>query len=268
MHRKNIQLFFFFFMRYRVSPLILEDVYKHGFDDEEMGRLFALGTSSLKIGKIFKTTGLMRTRMADGMLLKRAEEKKKPSLMEIGVSDGSSSLGLFDHFEMFERIVLTDRFSRFYVRKHFFWKLILDAEKRMYGLKILCFFIFLSPKKVKDSTECVPIEVINPILRKKYGIQAITRFDMFEDVLDEPVDLIKCSNILNKAYFSDREICLAVAKLCQSLREGGHILISQNNKQYKDGEAGFILRKEGDDVYLEEAFNNHDCLNLFKTYIG
>jgi len=268
MHRKNIQLFFFFFLRYRVSPSVLEDVLKQDVDIEEMGRLFALGTSSLKIGKIFKTTGLKRTDMADDLLLKIAQEKTKPSLMEIGVSDGSSALGLFTRSDVFGRVVLTDRFSRFYVRKIPFGKVFLDAEKRLYGIKFLCFFIFLSPKTVSDASGYTLIEVVNPILREKHGIQAITYFNMFMDVLDEPVDIIKCANVLNKAYFSDEEIYAAVKNLCQSLNDGGSIVVSQNNEQYKDGEAAFILKKNDTDARLVESVNDHDLMNMFKGFEG
>ncbi|MBI9080010.1 MAG: hypothetical protein JEY79_09765 [Pseudodesulfovibrio sp.] len=255
-------------MRYRVSPAILADALKQDVDIEELGRLFALGTSSLKIGKIFKTTGLERTNMADDLLLKIAQEKSKPSLMEIGVSDGSSALGLLIRSDVFGRVVLTDRFSRFYVRKIPFGKVFLDAEERLYGVKLLCFFVFLSPRTVSNVSEYVVIEVVNPILREKYGIKAITRFNMFEDVLDEPVDIIKCANILNKAYFSDEEIHAAVKNICRSLNDGGSIVVTQNNEQYVDGEAGFILRKEGDGVILKEAFNEHYLVNLFSKCDG
>ena len=268
MHRKNIQLFFFFLLRYRVSPAILADALKQDADIDELGRLFALGTSSLKIGKIFKTTGLKRTSMADDLLLKLAHGKTKPSLMEIGVSDGSSALGLLARSDVFGRVVLTDRFSRFYVRNILFGNVFLDAEKRLYGVKVLCFFIFLSPKTVSDASKYRPIEVVNPILREKYGIEAITRFNMFEDTFDKPVDIIKCANILNKAYFSDEEIHAAVKSLCRSLNEGGSIVVTQNNEQYVSGEAGFVLRKEGESVLLEEAFNDHFLVNLFKKSEG
>lgn len=267
-HRKNLQLLFFFLLRYRVSPAVLGDVLRQDVDIEELGRLFALGTSSLKIGKIFKTTGLKRTSMADDLLLKLARRKTKPSLMEIGVSDGSSALGLLARSDVFGRVVLTDRFSRFYVRNYLFGKVFLDAEKCLYGIKFLCFFIFLSPKAVSDASGYLPIEVVNPILRERYNIQAITRFDMFKDALDEPVDIIKCSNILNKAYFSDEEIHAAVKSLCRSLNDGGSIVVSQNYEQYNDGEAGFVLRKEGGDVLLEEAFNDHYIVSLFKKTEG
>lgn len=262
-HRNNIQFFFFFILRFRVSPEVLIDVLNQKVDLEEKGRLFALGTSALKIGKIFKTTGLKRTGMADALLLRLAQEKTKPSLMEVGVSDGSSALGAFTCSEVFDRVVLTDRFSRFYMQKRCLGKLFLDAEKRLYGFKILCLFIFLSPRPVKADSGYTPIEVVNPILSEKHGIEAITRFNMFKDVLDEPVDIIKCANILNKAYFSDEDLHAAVKSLCRSLKDGGYIVVSQNNKQYKDGEAGFVLRKSGADIHLVEAFNNHDLEYLF-----
>ncbi len=267
-HRKKAQFLLFFLLRYRVSPAILEDVLRQEASLEELGRLFALGTSALKIGKIFKTTGLERTALADDLLLKIAQKKVQPSLMEIGVSDGSSALGLFTRTDVFGRVLLTDRFSRFYARKIPFGRLFLDAEKRLYGIKFLCFFVFLTPKPVEEDSCYIPIEVVNPILRQKHGVATITRFNMFEDVLDEPVDIIKCSNVLNKAYFSDEEIHAAVESLCKSLKEGGCIVVSQNNDQYKDGEAGFVLRKEGMNVYLEEAFNNHDIVTLFRDDEG
>lgn len=267
-HRHNLQMLFFFFLRYRVSPLVLADVLRQNVDVNERGRLFALGTSALKVGKIFKTTGLLRTNLADDLLLNVARRKTKPSLMEIGVSDGSSALGLFARSDVFGRVILTDRFSRFYVRKIPLGELFLDAEKHRYGIKFLCFFIFLSPDPVADASGYDPIEVVNPILRERYAIQAITRFNLFEDVLDEPVDIIKCSNILNKAYFSVEEIHAAVKSLCRSLNDGGHVVVSQNNEQYKDGEAVFVLQKSSAGVRLVESFNGHDLVGLFDRNEG
>ena len=264
MHRKNIQLFFFFLLRYRVSPAILTDVLKQDVDTDESGRLFALGTSRLKIGKISKTTGLERTNLADELLLKIARKEDLPDLLEIGVSDGSSSLGLFSLKDVFGRVVLTDRFSRFYERGIPFGKIILDADGRRYGVKFICFFIYLSPILVENIEGYSPIEVVNPILRKRYGIQEITRFNMFEDVLDDPVDIIKCANILNKVYFSDEQLLAAVVNLRLSLNDGGHLVISQNNNSYTDGEAVFVMQKVGSGFQVLESVNEHDIIDLFQ----
>lgn len=260
-HRNNLQTLFFLVLRYRVSPLVLEDVSEHDAELDELGRLYALGISSLKVGNTFKTTGVDRTSIADAMLDRLA--KGSPSLMEVGVSDGSSALGHFSVPERYSRIVLTDRFTRFYIRNIPLGKMFLDSEKRLFGIKFLCFFIYLTPRPVSDDSGYVPMEVVNPILRKRYSVNKIIPFDMFKDALDDPVDIIKCSNILNVCYFPDAELLAALRNLCRSLADRGHLVVSQNNESYEGGEAALLLEKDGHGLRVIKSINSHDLLKLF-----
>lgn len=262
--RHRLETLFFTVLRYRVSPLVLLDALAQDVDEEERGRLFALGASMLRVGGVYKTTGLKRTVLADRLALRLARGVRDAALLEVGVSDGSSSLELLARGRVFSRIVLTDRFSRFYARKGLFGTLFLDAEDRLYAFKFLFLYILLPARPARRGPEAAAIEVVNPLLTSRHGLDRITRFNMFTDALDLPVDIIKCANILNKAYFSEQETRAAVSNLCRSLKEGGRIVVSQNNAKYASGEAGFVLRKSGAALRLESCFNNHDLADLFR----
>ncbi|WP_158946207.1 CheR family methyltransferase [Pseudodesulfovibrio cashew] len=261
-HRHNLKAIFSF-LRYRVSPAILQKALDSEGTLDEIGRRYALGVSMLKIGRIYKTTGLKRTTLAHEAVFRLAQQADCPSLMEIGVSDGCSALPILSEVDRFRRIILTDRFTRFYVRAFPGGQLYLDGEQRRHGVKFLCFYFFLNPIHVLDVSSFTVLDVINPILQKRYKIYQVVKFDMFTDTLDSPVDIIKCSNILNDVYFSEEEIHNAIYHLAYSLKDGGHIVISQNNDSYKDGEAVLVLKKQGSSLLIVESLNGHTAANMF-----
>lgn len=264
MQRHKRYWWFYINFRYRLSPLILEDVYNLDVDLDEKGRLYALAISHFKIDDVFKTTGLKRTKLADQMLLSAAKQVENPLLMEIGVSDGSSAVELYAHSSSMDRLVLTDRFSRFFMRDIPFGKVFYDAEKRPYCIKFLCFVFYPFDGSLDDTEIPTTVEVVNPILRERYGIRAITRFNMFKDALGEPVDIIKCSNVLNKVYFSDDEARRAIENISRSLKLEGMVVVSQNNEKYKDGEACFLLKKTEQGFRVVDSVNDHDFVGLFR----
>ncbi|MGE4552768.1 MAG: hypothetical protein AB7D57_06625 [Desulfovibrionaceae bacterium] len=259
--RKGLQHLFFHHLRYRVTPAMLERALAA--PPAERARLYALATSYLKVDNTYKTTGLDRTRLADGLLLELAREFDAPRLLEVGVSDGSSALNLLARRDVFAEVVLTDRFSRFLQRRFPLGRAFLDAEGRRFGLKFLCLYVWLSPGRTVDPQGYAPIEVVNPRVREAFGVPAIRRFDLFRDALDRPVQLIKCANILNLAYFDAATIRRALDNLARSLAPGGYVVLSQNNAKYPGDEAALVLRREADGFRPVRNVNGHELAALF-----
>ncbi|MEF2230148.1 MAG: hypothetical protein V3571_04400 [Pseudodesulfovibrio sp.] len=247
--------------RLRFSPAILEDALRSSRDVDEAGRLFSLGMSFLGVRGTCKTTGDARTGLADEVALHRAGEFDAPGFLEVGASDGSASAGLLE-VGRFSRFILTDRHNCFYARSIPGGSLFLDAEARLLGIKWLCFNLALPAGRAMNTDGWRRIGTLNPAVASRFGVRAIERFDMFRDVLDAPVELIRCSNILNACYFSDAEILAAVGNLMRSLVPGGYLVISHNNEKYAGGEAVLSLQKTEAGYAAADELNGHELLPL------
>lgn len=258
----------FRFFRLRFSPAILDNALQVSSEPGETGRLFSLGMSHINVGDTYKTTTSERTVLADETVIRLARMHESPGLLEIGVSDGSSSLELLRHKSVFSRIVLSDRFSHFYERRIPFGRIFLDSDGGLLGIKFLCFYINLALSKARDVSLYSRIETINPVVRKLGGIEQIETFNALLDKLSESVHIIKCSNVLNKSYFSDDQIIKATRNLANSLLDGGSLVISHNNVKYTQGEAVLVLRKEANGFHVAENLNQHELASLFESSDG
>ncbi len=247
--------FAFRFLRLRVSPAILKDALVQ-IDPEERERLFSLGMSNINVGDTYKTTARARTTLADNALQALARGVDAPKVLEIGVSDGSSSLGLLGA-SVFDSVILTDRFSRFYEKKNLFGAVYRNADAALLGVKFLFLYCNVSSSQPGKIDGYSVIETANPALERLHGLRSIVRFNMQTDVLDEKVHLIKCANILNRSYFTARQIRKSVTNLARSLADGGVLVLSQNNSMYADGEALLVVRKTGEKMVIERNINNH-----------
>ena len=258
-----LRTFAFRFLRLRFSPAILKDALRHEVDTDEAGRLFSLGISYINVGDTYKTTRSDRTFLTDNRLLSLAKTLNAPSLLEVGVSDGTSSLALLGKGNHFSRVLLTDKFSHFFERKFPFGSLYYDSESRLLGIKFLCFYINVALSKQHDTSGLSRIETVNPLVVKFYGVGAIGYFDVFKAPLDEPVQLIKCSNVLNMSYFSKKHIIHGLFNLSRSLTENGYLIVSHNNEKYSQGEALLVLVKKSSTLQVIENINSHELSSLF-----
>lgn len=256
------------YLRMRFSPSILEDALLKGKDIEERASLFTFFLSRINIRHIFKTTGKARTVLADELILKLAGEFGKPSLLEVGVSDGSSSLELLSHREKFGTIHLTDRFPYFLIRRFPFGRIFMDADGCPLGVKFLFFYLSLASERCLNTSGCERLETINPLVTAQSGLTGIESFDMFTDRLDNPVDLIKCANILNSSYFLPEQVVQALENLSTSLNPGGYLVLSQNNEKYVGGEALMALHKKDGRFVLVADINEHDFAPLLREQFG
>ncbi len=247
----------------RFTPALLENTLACGAPPETLGEWFSQAVSHFRFGAIFKLTGRDRTNLADREVLRLAAEFESPRLLEVGVSDGSSALGLLRQRQRFAQIVLTDRHNVFFRKRTPLGTLFYDSDRNLKLLKMLCFSLDLTPLGLQGPPELARIETANPALRTEFAIPAIQRFDLFRDVLTPPFQVIKCANLLNCSYFTDDELRRGVANIARSLCEGGHLVVSQNNERYRDGEAVFVLRKRGAELNLVLSINDHDAARLF-----
>jgi len=268
----RLKTFLLRFLRLRVSPDALPRLRGLRAPLDERARLFRSAISLLNVNETYKTTGSDRTRLADKMLLDLlpslngdGAEQGPLRLLDIGVSDGSASVALLSRLPEGSEIILTDLHPVLYARGPAALRVFLDGRQRLLGVKVLGLYLNLSLSLRLNAQNFQTIDTINPLLQERLGIAAIRPFNALADALPEPVQLIKCANVLNRGYFADAALLAAAANLARSLADGGFLVISQNNAAYPDGEACFALQKRGARLLLATQTNGHLALPLFEA---
>lgn len=260
----RLRVFFFRYLRLRVSPAIIPNTLRLGLTMEEKGKLFSLALSHLNVAGTYKTTGACRTKLADAAITRLLQDTQKGRILEVGVSDGTSAMELIKEVEGSAEVVLSDRHPMLYFKKLFpGLKHFLDGEGRTMGFKLGWFYLALIGQKKHDTTRWTPLNTLNPQVAARTGAKSIRQFNIFTDILQPKATLIKCANILNTTYFSNNSIREAVANLSRSINSNGWIVVSQNNEAFPDNEAYFILKKEDKGLVVTEEQNGHPVRNLF-----
>ncbi len=256
------------FLRLRFSPDLLDHVRALPLPLVERSRRFSQAISQVNVNETYKTTGLERTRLADAAILRLAHRFNSVRLLDVGVSDGSASVHLLRALPNLQEALLTDLHPVLYRRGPAWLQLFLDGQSRVLGIKLLGLYVNLSLDKRLAIGPFKTIETINPLLREEFGITAIRPFDAMQDRLPVPVQIIKCANILNRAYFPREQVLDATSNLALSLVEGGVLVISHNNAVYHEGEAYLALEKRDGRLKFLEGQGGHESLGLFREALG
>lgn len=247
----------------RFTPALLDKIAASRASLQDCGERFSKVVSHFRFGRIFKLTSRDRTTIADAMVLRLTAQFTTPRLLEVGVSDGSSAIGLLRQRNLFSSIVLTDRHNMLFRRPFPGGEFFYDSDRNLLSLKFLFLSLDLTSLGLHGDDTLIPVETANPVLRSKYGIRSITRFDMFHDIMEPQVQIIKCANLLNRSYFTNKEMFRAARNLSRSIQEGGYLVVSQNHKGYADGEAAFALRKADGMLRFDEGVHGHMAESLF-----
>jgi SAM-dependent methyltransferase len=261
--RNRLEFWFFSVLRFGFSPQLLLSISERSDSLEERSRLHTLATSYLRAGNTVKTTGKSRTQHADRCVLTEADLRDQPRLLEVGVSDGSSTLELLEQKYRFSEIKLSDRYPHFYIKPQALGQRFYDVDRRTHGRKLLGLLINPLNPVDADITDCIKVESINPSVKETHGIETINYYDVFSSVEVDQFDIIKCSNLLNLIYFDESSIRHAIQNLFKSLKPEGCLIISQNNRKYKDDEAVICIRLQNDgSLMLYKQINDHDLLGV------
>jgi hypothetical protein len=244
-------------LRLKFSPNILAKIRASGLPAAERARLFSGAMNLFRGGATYKTTCANRSPLTDRAILKEL----RPGLLvvETGVSDGSSALGLLEAASGAE-LVLTDRQAAFHYRDTGPFRLFYDAEDGLLSIKLPGFYLCTGMPAGPVPPGAGAISLLNPVVEEKFGTSAITVFDIFTGTLPRKADIIKCANVLSRIAFTRGQMRAAVENLARNLAEGGLLFICQNNARYKDGEAVMVLRKTGAELALQTEINGHEML--------
>lgn len=243
--------------RLKFSPDILPRIRAAGLPSRERGELFSAAMNLFRSGPTFKTTAAGRTPLTDAALLAKAGPGSL--ILETGVSDGISALGLLEA-RGGAGVILSDRQCAFSYRDFGPFRVFYDREDGVLSVKFLCFYLCTPFRSGGAPPGSSRVSLLNPAIEEKFPEARLLAFDIFSDSLPGRADLVKCANVLNKTYFPAAEARRALANLTLSLREGGWLFISQSNPKYEDGEAYAALRREGGRLILAEGLHGHELM--------
>ena len=214
---------------------------------------FSKSVSVFQFGNTFKSTRAFRfPRTLD--ILKNLAFTSAPAILDIGASDGITSMHTIRTLP-FRKYYVTDlnldtlvsesgSVTYFYDQQ---LKAVLAVTDRfvVYADHAGALFPFnlVAPRffdRVPPNPPDERILLINPSLQPPPEGVEIRRYDVFEPWPEEEVDLIIAANILNRAYFKDHEIRLAIGNMAGALSADGWLAVIDN----RDREQSTVFQLE------------------------
>ena len=221
-----------------------------------------------------KTTRSNRFTDLDETTVELLKKNGTANLHDIGVSNGITSLELYDKIDVSNipvRFCLSDKFAKIYYRGNSIKKFY-DAEGNLISVNF--FFLHFSPrigkafflsrwlfnlyaKKIDLAAEKYQeIVLLAPAVYKKIaeGKIELLDFDVFETKTSQPFTFLRCLNVLMPAYFSTDRIREGVENLRNNLGEEGYLLLGRTDAAGIN-HATFYTKK-GDQLQPIQTVNN------------
>lgn len=197
----------------------------------------------LKIGGTFKATNYDRF-PATTRLLARMRFARPPVVLDVGASDGSAALAVMNTLP-FTRYYVTDRHIRARACLRNAGMFLCDMDSRPWLYANRCFVVFnhrggawpfnaIAARVFKGfdpSEPCAKQDVfmINPDLAAKRGDRVrVEQYDIFDEWNREKADLVIAANLLNRAYFSDTDLCAGLRSLRNAMHDGAILAVIEN----------------------------------------
>jgi len=225
---------------------------------------FTRAMAAIRVGGVYKTTERDRHPECDDLLLANVDVTSL-NILDIGASDGSTSLDLISRLPGFASYVVTDLYlslTAVHVRSHLAFLLpsgecVLVSGRRCLawpGLSKTVSFVYRpivsAARRRRHGQEVL---LVNPALRSLARSDSRVSYrshDVFTPWTEgRPPDVIKVANLLRRLYFSDEDILRALDVLRQSLPDGGHLLIVDDPYLDVSSRAG-LYRRAGDHYRL------------------
>jgi hypothetical protein len=196
----------------------------------------------------YKTTSVNRFLDIDLHLVNLLKKEQSLSIHDLAVSDGSTSCELFELLEQHgfkPQIQASDKFAFLTVCLFPGIELFYDSDdKLIYGSilgivadkrlsyrflisKLLGYLITIFPKQIDGKR----ISLLSPRLKKFTGFKIqFKEADIFNETdMMGSFDVVRCMNVLNRSYFNDEKIKLALTNLKKSLRDNGLLVIGRTD---------------------------------------
>jgi hypothetical protein len=228
-------------------------------DDAAGAEDFRAAMSALHVGDTIKITGTNRHPRTDALLMANVD-LTGATIVDIGASDGSTSVELVAKLNEFKAYIMADLFFTLSAAKTpghvVFYDLsgqpILIAGRRLLAWPSLSKAVQTAYRPVLEKaarvTERQDVLLLNPSARALIARDARVSYrahDVFTSWDGPQPDVIKVANLLRRLYFSDELISKALHAIHASLPEGGHLLIVDNPRIAGIDERGGLYRKDG-----------------------
>ncbi len=241
--------------------------------------------SAFHVGATIKITGNDRHPISDMLLLDNLDFSDA-AIIDLGASDGSTSVDLIRKLPSFRSYTIADLFL--YVtavrtsRHVVFWgpdgKPSLVVGRRLIAWPSLSRPVraIYAPvlRRVRMGAGVrEEVLLLNPAARALVESDTRVKYrvhDVFQPWAGERPDVIKVANLLRRLYFSDAEIIAALGSLYASLDDGGHLLIVDNPRiEGIDERGGLYRRWKG--RFMPVAHTEHrpeidDLVSGFRAY--
>jgi hypothetical protein len=222
---------------------------------------FRTAMSAINVGDTIKITGANRHPSADTLLLEQLD-LTNASIVDIGASDGSTSVDLIRKLPAFKSYAIADLYlSVSYVRTrrrlYFFdpqgvcvlvsgprflaWPSISPLVRWLYSRSVALVTRSSSPRQSALLLNPEARELIETDPRVTSAVH-----DVFHPWPGEHPDVIKVANLLRRLYFNDEAITNGLRALFLSLNEGGHLLVVDNSREPGVGPRAGLYRRSGD----------------------
>jgi hypothetical protein len=218
---------------FRADPAVI-------LDDAAAPDDFRAAMAVLRVGETFKITSADRHPESDSVLLDNVD-LSGAHIVDIGASDGSTSLDLIRRIPNFGSYVIADRYLNVYGARSLGHTLLFDSDGQcilIFGRRCIAWprlsravrwlyapMIAATSRNPERRTE---IPLLNPTVRAAMKTDSritCAVHDVFTPWSGQSPDVIKVANLLRRVYFDDKTIRCGLDALLATLPEGGHLFI-------------------------------------------
>ncbi|MFQ4147851.1 hypothetical protein AAGW05_04000 [Arthrobacter sp. LAPM80] len=239
---------------------------------------FRTAMSAIEVGGTYKITGAKRHPNADALILEHVD-LTDAVIVDIGASDGSTSLELISKLNGFKSYVIADLYLQIQARVQGKLTHLYDQDGNWILVVGTRFLAWPAPSKLVRSlwgksaraaaqqpSPAQSVLLLNPSVRQlmaKDPRVTAQVHDIFAPWAGPAPDVIKVANLLRRLYFTDEDILTALEVLLGNLPEGGHLAIVDNSRiAGMPPRCGLYRRDGGRFVTVAETDNEPEIKDL------
>lgn len=225
-------------------------------NDEVDADLYRRAMFGIYVGGTIKITWSHRHSDVDA-LMREHLDLADAVILDMGASDGSTSVDLIRSLPRFRQFVISDLHAELgwnrLGSRTFLYDLdgtcVLVAGRRLVAWPHLSRGVDLLYRPLTSRARRAPtsaVSLLNPETRRLIDSDDRVSFrvhDIFSTWAGEPVDVIKTANVLRRLYFDDDRLGTALVSLHRSLRDGGHLVLADHSRVAGEPPAGGIYRR-------------------------
>lgn len=208
---------------------------------------FRAAMSAMHVGSTIKITDRDRHPVADDLLLEHVD-LTDATIVDLGASDGTTSLDLLRRLPTFGAYVVADLYLHVTVARVLGHVVFHDEEGRCVvvagrwwaawpsgspAVALLCRPFEVRARRQAGSR--TQVLLLNPeLVARITADRRVTyrRHDVFQPWPQPLPDVVKVANVLRRVYFTPEEIARALGALFAGLPEGGHLLVVDDGHRY------------------------------------